>query len=136
MRRVFVDTSAFIAALNDLDTHHAPAAQGFRTAEREGWELITTNYIVHETWALIQSRMGWPGVVAWLDGLLPLCHVKHVTEDIARMGASHCRQVRMRSLTLTDCVSFAFARDEGLTEALAFDDHFAEQGLHLPDMET
>jgi hypothetical protein len=36
---------------------------------------LTTNYVVHETWALVQHRLGWNAVEDFLDVMLPLCRV-------------------------------------------------------------
>ncbi|MEN9812745.1 MAG: hypothetical protein RL479_1431 [Verrucomicrobiota bacterium] len=48
MKDVFVDTSAFYAALDASDAFHRRAASLVRQAETEGWRLITTNYVVQD----------------------------------------------------------------------------------------
>lgn len=57
MRSVFVDTSGFYALLDRTDPFHAECASYFERAEAEGWSLVTSNYVLHETWALIQARL-------------------------------------------------------------------------------
>lgn len=59
MKAVFVDTSAFYAVLDADDPFHPAATDCFERAEREGWTLWTTSYVLHETWALVQHRLGW-----------------------------------------------------------------------------
>ncbi len=56
MKTVFVDTSGFYACLDGTDGFHPQALAAFERAEAERWELVTTNYVVHETWALVQRR--------------------------------------------------------------------------------
>ena len=58
MKTVFVDTSGFYALLDRTDPFHNTAKDAFQRAEQQKWRLVTTNYVVHETWALIQHRLG------------------------------------------------------------------------------
>ncbi len=132
MKTVFVDTSGFYAVLDADDPFHPAARSAFERAEREQWQLVTTNYVVHETWALVQHRLGWDAVEDFLDAMLPLCRVEFVNEAWDALAAQHCREVRRRKLSLTDCVSFEMMRRLGLSEAIAQDEHFAEKGIVLP----
>ena len=133
MKTVFVDTSGFYAALDRTDPFHAEAARGFRQAKAEGWRLMTTNYVVHEAWALIQNRLGWDSVDAFLDGLLPLCELTWVDDSLHEAAAARCRRDHLRLLSLTDCVSFEVMKRLGLAEAIARDKHFSREGIRLPE---
>jgi predicted nucleic acid-binding protein len=130
---VFVDTSGFYAVLDRDDPFHTVARTDFERAEREGWQLVTTNYIVHETWALVQHRLGWKAVEDFLDVMLPLCRVEFVDEALHSQAAQRCRQSRRRKLSLTDCLSFEVMHRLQLTEAIAQDKHFLENGIKLPN---
>ncbi len=132
VKTVFVDSSGFYAVLDADDPFHRAAKTAFEHAERERWQLVTTNYVVHETWALVQHRLGWEAVDDFLDVMLPLCRVEFVDEAWHVLAAQHCRQVRRRKLSLTDCVSFEMMRRLGLSEAIAQDEDFAEKGFVLP----
>lgn len=132
MKTVFADTSGFYAALDRTDPFHVEAARCFRQAQAEDWRLLATNYVVHETWALIQNRLGWDCVDAFLDGLLPLCQLTWVDDSTYEAAASRCRRERRRLLSLTDRVSFEVMKRLGLTEAIARDRHFVREGIRLP----
>lgn len=132
MKSVFVDTSGFYAVLDADDPFHAVAKAAFERAEQEGWQLVTTNYVVHETWALVQHRLGWNAVEDFLDVMLPLCRVEFVDEALHSQAAQSCRQSRRRKLSLTDCLSFEVMRRLQLTEAIAQDQHFSENAIQLP----
>ncbi len=132
MRSVFVDTSGFYAVLDADDPFHAAARTSFESAERERWLLVTTNYVVHETWALVQHRLGWTAVEDFLDVMLPMCRVEFVDEALYLQTAQRCRQSRRRKLNLTDCVSFEMMRRPQLTEAIAKDEHFSENRIQTP----
>ncbi len=56
MSRVFVDSSAFFALIAREDRHHKEAAVLFASADRENWELVTTNATLFECHALLLNR--------------------------------------------------------------------------------
>jgi predicted nucleic acid-binding protein len=132
MRPVFIDTSAFYAELDGSDAFHAAAAAAFSRALKEKRTLVTTNYVVHESWAVIQARLGWAALDAWRDRLVRLCQVVWVTQELHDIGEARCRQARQRGLSLTDCVSIEVMRRRGIEEAIAFDEHFEREGFRLP----
>jgi predicted nucleic acid-binding protein len=132
MKRVFVDTSGFYAFLDGTDRFHASAKELFLRARDEEWHLFTSSLVVHETWALIQARLGWEAVEDWLNNLLAPCEIIWVNEQLYSLGAARARQARERRLSLTDCVSFEVMLREGCREALAEDEHFAFFGFALP----
>ena len=132
MRQVFVDTSGFYAELDSTDPSHKLAKDAFVLALREKRKLITTNYVVHESWAVIQARLGWDAVDAWRDRLVSLCDVVWVTQEIHNLGEARCRQARQRHLSLTDCISIEVMRRRRIESAIAFDEHFEREGFRLP----
>lgn len=132
MKRVFVDTSGFYAELDGTDPSHPAARDCFALALRENWHLVTTNYVIHESWAVIQVRLGWDAVDAWSDRLAGRCEVVWVTKELHGLGEARCRQARLRRLSLTDCVSFEVMRREGIREAIVFDKDFTREGFSLP----
>ena len=132
MKPVFVDTSGFHAFLDRTDPFHAKARDLFIRARDEKWQLFTTSYVVHESWALIQARLGWEAVEDWIGSLLPMCEIAWVDESMHRLGAARARQAKERRLSLTDCVSFEVMSSRGCTEAIADDEHFRRLGYVLP----
>lgn len=71
MREVFVDTGAFYAALNRKDRNHRAAVGLFDRALAEEWRLITSNFVVAETHALVLIRLGRDFAAAWLRSIPP-----------------------------------------------------------------
>src|SRR5438270_6512106 len=116
---VFVDTSGFYALLDASDPFHSAARGLFERAEREQWPLLTTNYVVHETWALVQHRLGWEALEDFLDVMLPLCRIDFVDEPLHALGVQRCRQARLRNFSLTDCISLECMKRHSLTHAIA-----------------
>jgi predicted nucleic acid-binding protein len=132
MKMVFVDTSGFYACLDGTDPFHPQAFSAFERAEKERWQLVTTNYIVHETWALVQRRLGWEAVETFLNDLLPRCRVEWVDENLHQAAALRCRQMRERRYSLTDAVSLEYMSRYKINEAIVQDEHFARTNIVLP----
>jgi len=132
MREVFVDTSGFYGFLDRTDTFHEVSSQLFLRAESESWQLLTSNYVIHESWALIQARLGWEAVEDWLVAMVSRCEIVWVDESLHLRAASRARQARERRLSLTDCSSFEVMLARGCREVIADDAHFTQQGFMLP----
>jgi predicted nucleic acid-binding protein len=132
MKPVFIDTSGFYAALDPGDPNHGGAISLFIRAEAENWRLVTHNYAVQETGALLQARLGWEAVDEWQQVLLPRCEIVWVDQGLHTIASARCRQARQRRLGLTDCVSLELAYRENIRDVLAYDRHFFAAGLHLP----
>ena len=129
MKQVFVDTSGAYALLDGTDAYHAQAKAAFLRAEHEHWLLLTTNYVVHESWALIQARLGWEATNAWRDKLVSRCEIVWVDERLHALGEARCRQARERRLSLTDCVSIEVMQQRGLDHFIGADEHFERAGF-------
>jgi hypothetical protein len=132
VKPVFVDSSGFYAFLDSTDPFHAQARELFLAARDEKWQLFTSNYVVHESWALIQARLGWAAVEDWMDALLAMCEIVWVDEILHRLGMARARQARERRLSLTDCVSFEVMSARGCSDAIADDEHFRKLGYRCP----
>ena len=132
MKSVFVDTSGFYALLDRTDRFHQEARNLFLRASGERWHLITSSMVVHESWALIQDRLGWEAVEDWLQGVLSLCEIIWVDERLFELGSARARQARERRLSLTDCISFETMLQERCREAIADNEHFATLGFSKP----
>src|SRR5664280_1218851 len=132
MKTVFVDTSGFYACLDRTDSFHPRALATFERAEKENWTLLTTNNVVHETWALIQRRLGWEAVEVFLKGLLPRCTVIWVDENLYQAAATRCRRTGERRFSLTDAISLELMARQKITEAIAQDEHFTRENVVMP----
>ncbi len=132
MKSVFIDTSGFYAFFDRDDRFHAEAKRLFLQAESEGWALFTSSYVIHESWALIQARLGWNAMEDFLRELAPRCRVVWVDERLHALGAARARQARERRLSLTDCVSFEVMLAEGCQFFVGDDEHFEKAGFLVP----
>lgn len=128
---VFVNTSSLLAIIDADDMNHAPAKTLWESLLGGGTGLVTHNYILVETSALVLRRLGLEALRVFETDIVPVLQVIWVTQDVheAAVGA-HLLAAR-RALSLVDCVSFEVMRRAGLRSAFAFDSHFAESGYEL-----
>jgi len=135
MKEVFVDTSGFYAFLDRTDHFHEVSRKLWLASEAQGWRLITSSFVIHESWALIQARLGWEAVEDWLGSLVVRCEVVWIDEAVYRAASARARQARERRLSLTDCTSFEVMTSRGCRAAFADDAHFTRLGYQLPVIE-
>ena len=126
---IFVDSSAIYAYLVRDDEHHPRALEAFRRLLTTDDSLLTTNYILVETAALLQRRLGVEAVRTLHDDLVPLFRIDWIAEDDHLRAMEAVLTAGRRKLSLVDCVSFRCMRRLHITTAFAFDDHFREQGF-------
>lgn len=128
----FIDTSAIYAILDRNDANH-PAARTcwFQLLDSDS-PIFTTNYVVVESCALAQNRLGVDAVRAINDQMLPVMEIVWVDETTHSLAMSALLAAQRRKLSLVDCVSFAVMRQKGSHVAFAFDQHFVEERFAFP----
>jgi len=126
----FVDTSAFYALLSDGDDGAGPAARWLDEVAARGDEhLVTHNYVVAESIALIHRRLGSALVRTFIDHLLPVSDIRFVDHELhARATAAYLGGLS-RSSSFVDRTSFELMRTEGIRQAFSFDRDFEREGF-------
>jgi predicted nucleic acid-binding protein len=126
---VFADTSAFFALGCAEDQAHHAARKAWRGLRGRDVELVTTSYVLLETSALLQRRLGLESVRSFREDVAPLVRVLWVDEELHEQGLDLLLSRGKRDLSLVDAVSFVVCRAQGIEEAFAFDRHFTEEGF-------
>lgn len=126
---VFVDTSAFIALLDEDDPAHGACREAWRHALLETEGLVTTDCVVVETVSVAQRRWGLDAVRTLVGERLPLAEIGSVSPEDREAAVSALLAADRRRLSLVDCVSFTVMRRLGIREYLGQDSHFEEQGF-------
>ena len=126
---IFVDTSALLPILNQDDADFPKAQRIWERLAKEQAALVTSSYVLVESLALIQNRLGMAAVQDCQESIVPLFQVVWVTETLHQMGVATLLIVNRRQLSLVDCVSFVVCRQRQIEQVLAFDAHFSEQGF-------
>lgn len=129
--RLFVDTSALLALLDADQPRHAEVVDAWRRAMDRHDTLVTSNYVLVETFALVQRRHGLDALRSLAGDLVPLLQPLWVDEELHVAAAAALFTVGRRKLSLVDCASFELMRRHGITVALSLDADFAHQGFRL-----
>ena len=128
---VYIDTSAFLAVFNADDRFHVRARSRWQQLVESGSPLLCNNYVLVETVAVLQNRLGVEAELAFQNNVWPILEILWVDEDLHQRAISALLAAGQRRLSLVDCTSFESMRQFGLRQAFAFDAHFAEQGFEL-----
>jgi uncharacterized protein len=126
---IFVDTSAFLAFLNENDLYHKQAKLAWTGILSSESALFSSNYVILETTALLQNRFGIEAVRLFEDNILPVIELIWVDEAIHKIGMDILMAMNRRNLSLVDCTSFEIIRQAKLEQVFTFDLHFSEQGF-------
>lgn len=90
---------------------------------------MTHSYVLVETIALVQHRLGLAAVRALVDVVGPLLTVVWVTAPLHEEALAATLAANARHLSLVDQVSFLVARRRGCDAVWAFDDDFERAGF-------
>jgi uncharacterized protein len=134
---ILVDSSAWYALADSRERRHEDALKLFgRVTRGELGRILTTDYILDETYTLLRMRVGLGPVRALRDLLtgsrnLQLLRVSERAFDQAiELMLAHDD----KRWSLTDCTSFVLMRELEIGSAFAFDRNFSEAGFEvLPD---
>jgi predicted nucleic acid-binding protein len=128
--KCFVDTSAFFALLDRDDKNHCTAEKILQKLFKNDFLLITSNYVLVESFALIQRRLGMEALRAFQTNMTPVVSVEFISAELHRIGVAAVLSASRRNLSLVDCISFEIMRLLNIQFAFAFDHHFLEQGFN------
>jgi predicted nucleic acid-binding protein len=131
--RVFVDTSAFLALGVASDSAHERAVRAFEGIRARRETLVTSSYVLVETYALLARRHGLEAVRVFRDTMAPLLGVVWVEATLHDRGLDLMLKLGKRAVSLVDTVSFLVIRDHKLDVVFAYDGDFEEQGFPLVD---
>jgi uncharacterized protein len=136
VKRVFVDTGAWIGvAVTRDETHQAAAAHAKHLADTRT-PLLTTNYVLAETYARIRYDDGHAKALSF-DALIremvrrQQLLLAWITPAIHEAAIELFRRYADQEFSIVDCASFVVARRRGIREVFGFDGHFATMGFIL-----
>jgi predicted nucleic acid-binding protein len=126
---VFVDTSALVKLLDANEEDHDQAATIWASLAAQRESLVTTNYVVAETIAVIQRRLGVKAVHVLKQQIMPVMRVEWVNETDHDAGFDAVIAAGRNDLSLVDCISFAIMRRLAIRRCFTFDAHFQKMGF-------
>jgi predicted nucleic acid-binding protein len=93
--------------------------------------LICNNYVLVETIAVLQNRLGMDAMMVFQNDVRPILTILWVDENLHQRAVSALLAAQRRRLSLVDCASFESMRQAGIRQAFAFDVDFEEQGFEV-----
>lgn len=133
VRRVFVDTSGWYALIDRNDPDHERAVTFVRGLLGDGGRLVSTDYVLDESYTLARARSGSRAAFRLMDliGSTAGLDLEWVGSARFERAGSIFRRYEDQSFSFTDCTSFVVMRELGLTDALTRDRHFRIAGFGM-----
>lgn len=130
---LFIDTSGWASIFIPTETHYPIAAEHFRTAIASRTEIITTNYVIAELVALLNSPHRLPRDrifnhinIVRQNPYITRIHIDPPTDQAAW---ELCQNRPDKPWSLVDCSSFIIMQQHNIQQALTTDHHFEQAGF-------
>ena len=127
---IFLDTSAIYALADKADPNHADAYEKFDVALKAGETFLIHNYVLMESTALLQTRLGLQSALAFLKDARAF-DMEWVDSALHQEALKELEKIGKRGISLVDCTSFVVMRRKGVKKVLAFDTDFQDQGFTI-----
>ncbi|GIV21259.1 MAG: DNA-binding protein [Armatimonadota bacterium] len=127
----FADTGFFYALVDRGDAWHAASVSVLRDVQRKGLVVMTSDFVVAETHALLLHRLGRHAALQWLDNLSEWVLVEAAFRTDLYQAYEILHHYADHEFTLTDAISFSLMRRLGIRVGLTMDRHFAAYGEDL-----
>ncbi len=131
MNLVFVDTSALYALLDADDRFHHAAAAAFSHLSPDKTLMLTSSYVILETLALLQTRLGLSAVAKWKTEFQGILEIVWIEKQLHEEALTALVAANKPTISLSDWASFLIMRERGIKNAFSFDRHYEQQGFHL-----
>lgn len=129
-RRLFVDSAAYLALLDDSDEHHANSIVILNRIAEQRLRPYTSNAVIIESHALILSALGIKAASQFLHDIAEsntvIVRVRATDEERAKQIIY---QYDDKDFSFTDALSFVLMERLGIRQAFSFDRHFEQYGF-------
>jgi len=130
---VFIDTAGWASLFVETETYHLAAKAWFTRARRRDVGLITTNYVLIELVALLNSplHVSRADLFRYVDAVknAPYVRLIHIDAAIDEQAWKLLKSREDKALSLVDATSFVVMEQFCILEALTTDHHFEQAGL-------
>jgi uncharacterized protein len=128
---IFADTSGLFALLVKNDYMYVSARENFNYFAENNVQLVTSSFVLVETTALLQSRIGLAPVKDFNAKILPLLDIVWVDDKWFAKAMQRLIGQNNRDISLVDCISFEIMDAHQIEYAFAFDKHFEANGFTI-----
>ncbi|WP_375469182.1 type II toxin-antitoxin system VapC family toxin [uncultured Nostoc sp.] len=130
---VFIDTSGWANLFIATESYHEQAKQWFQHRRQQDQAIVTTNYIVIELVALLNSplRVPRPQLFKYVEAVrtAPYINLIYIEPTIDLAAWELLKTRKDKAWSLVDSTSFIVMQQLGIQEALTTDHHFEQAGF-------
>jgi predicted nucleic acid-binding protein len=133
--KIFIDTSAWDAIEDSGDQNHE-IALAFKDDLPNNCRLVTTDYVLDETYTLLLFNVGYERTIAFRRDTSELLQagileVAHVTSSLCDEAWDIFKRFNVdKKWSFTDCVSYVVMKRFDIETVFAFDHHFEQMGFN------
>lgn len=125
--KVFLDTGAFLALADEDDDYHTAAKSIYTELLQSKAQLLTSNFVLSETYTLIRSKVSHQAAVEFMKRLDQTgIKALRVSEAMEQTAKAIFVRYNDKDFSFVDCTSFALIDHHRLDYAFAFDAHFRQ----------
>ncbi len=133
---IFVDTSGWIALSDRRDQYHGDALAIYTKFKKRKQRLTTTTYVIDETITRLRYDLSHSIAIAFMDFIeraeeTRVLSVLFIDQKLFQEAKKTFRKYNASKLSFADCTSFAVCQKYKISNAFAFDQHFAMMGIVL-----
>jgi len=125
--KAFLDTGAFLALADEDDRYHRAAQSIYTELLQSKPQLLTSNFVLSETYTLIRFRVSHSAAVEFMRRLdrtgIKALRVSEANEQTAK---AIFMRYHDKDFSFVDCTSFALIDYHTLDHVFAFDAHFRQ----------
>ncbi len=110
---------------------HSTARSNFTYLSQKKAILYTSSFVLVETTALLQRRIGLDAIRDLHTKILPLIEIFWVNREFYANSIQRLLLQGQQDLSLVDCLSFELMEAYEINVAFGFDKHFTENGFML-----
>ncbi len=134
MRRIFFDTSAYIALTDQSDQFHREAVELAQALVQARLSRVTLNYVLAETYTRTLRKLGYSATLRLGDSIQRDASAGRLTVIQADAALDKnawglFRRYHDQQFSYVDCACFAWLQQAGQVEVFAFDKHFFWMGF-------
>jgi len=132
-RKVFVDTSAWLALVNKSDAAHQKARKVRDALLKDHIQFIVTNYVMVEI-ANALCRVPHRETAVKLINFIEMTEniqIVEIDKEIYKEAWRVYSTYMDKDWSLTDCTSFEVMKERRITEAFTTDKHFEQAGFDI-----
>jgi predicted nucleic acid-binding protein len=131
MNNIFIDTSFWIAVSDKNEKNHSRSLSLLKEFKKNHNLLVTTNFVLDETFALVRKRQGISRVIQFRNVIAKFGYqlqIERVTvTDEENVWKWFERDID--KLSYTDCTSFAVMNRLKINKVATFDEDFVKVGF-------